>query len=104
MKTGYLVKEQAVTLSDNEKGLLVFEVNLLSCSNYWNLDSLMKMILKQYKSLTVLNDVLGMRPVNHFSEADSERPTYSEMACLVPWHINAVGKLLNYLVHIYVEE
>lgn len=104
MKTGYLVKEQAVTLSDNEKGLLVFEVNLLSCSNYWNLDSLMKMILKQYKSLTVLNDVLGMRPVNHFSEADSERPTYSEMACLVPWHVNAVGKLLNYLVHIYVEE
>ncbi|KAI5953805.1 SSN2 [Candida margitis] len=106
MKTGYLIKEQAITISDNEKRMLVFEVNLLSCSNYWNLDTLMKLILRQYKNLTVLNDILGMRSMSESNEHDGAfaSPTSSETACLVPWHINAVGKLVNYLVHIYVEE
>ncbi|KAG5416926.1 SSN2 [Candida metapsilosis] len=99
MKTGYLIKEQVIPLNDDQKGLLVFEVNLLSCSNYWNLDNLMKMVLKQYKNLAVLNDILGMRPIGY-----NENVLVSDTACLVPWHINAVGKLLNYLVHIYVEE
>lgn len=103
MKTGFLVKEQPVTSSDNEKGLLVFEVNLLSCSNYWNLDNLMKMMLSQYKNLTTLNDILGMRPI-HGTEADTASLGYFQTTCVVPWHINAVGKLLNYVVHIYVEE
>ncbi|KAI5960671.1 SSN2 [Candida pseudojiufengensis] len=84
MKVGYLIKEHSLDQ------LLIYEVNLLSCSNYWNLDTLMRIILMQYKKLITLNNILG---ISGFDKTQ-----------LVPWHINAVGKLLNYLVHIYVEE
>ena len=30
--------------------------------------------------------------------------THSRNNAIVPWHINAVGKLLDYLVHIYVDK
>lgn len=83
MRMGYLAKE------DDDK-MLVFEVSLLLCPNYWLLDNLMQIILKQYKLLVLMNDILGL---NGEGKADE----------LVPWHIKAVGKVLDYLVNVYVE-
>lgn len=91
MKIGFLIK--AV---DNE--YLVYEVNLLSCSNYWNLNSIMQIILKQYKKLITLNLLLGIR---ERSTSVQDEEGYEG---LIPWHIAAVTRQLQYLVHIEVEE
>ncbi|CAH2355507.1 mediator of RNA polymerase II transcription subunit 13 [[Candida] railenensis] len=91
MKIGFLIK--AV---NNE--YLVYEVNLLSCSNYWNLNSIMQIILKQYKKLITLNFLLGIR---ERSTSIQDEEGYEG---LIPWHIAAVTRQLQYLVHIEVEE
>lgn len=83
MRMGYLAKE------DDDK-MVVFEVSLLLCPSFWLLDNLMQIILKQYKLLVLMNDILGLN-----GEGKAEE--------LVPWHIKAVGKVLDYLVNVYVE-
>ncbi|CAN3364862.1 mediator of RNA polymerase II transcription subunit 13 [Diutina catenulata] len=84
MKIGYLVKRMP------DQRLVLLEVSLLSCPNYWSLESLMSLILTQYKKLILLNDILGLNGVGH---GDG----------LVPWHIRAATKASDYLVNIYVE-
>ncbi|KAK6454607.1 mediator of RNA polymerase II transcription subunit 13 [Scheffersomyces xylosifermentans] len=122
MKIGYLLKELTSKCSGYygcQKSYLVYEVNLLSCSNYWDLESLMKLILNHYKKLIVLNDILGLRKIDgnivpHDSNIGDSDGTYEETEAkeildyeargIVPWHIAAVGKSLDYLLHVYVEE
>lgn len=106
MKTGYLMMQvnqpsEEEYKDDIKKTYLVYEINLLSCSNYWNLDVLMKLIMLQYKQMIALNDILCMNPI--VGELDI-LGTHSRNNAIVPWHINAVGKLLDYLVHIYVDK
>lgn len=104
MKMGYLLKE--FKTPNGNKSYLVYEVNLLSCSNYWNLNSIMKVILRQYRNLITLNDVLGVRDVNTGTPQNAsvdESLEYS-ISGLVPWHVAAVSKALDYLVHIDVKE
>ncbi|KAG7662714.1 SSN2 [[Candida] subhashii] len=118
MKIGYLIKEWDREYGDH--GIkdfdfathLAFEVNLLSCSNYWDLDVLMTLILNHYKKLIALNDILCMRDIDGkmmACEAEEEggyndKIVNYEISGLIPWHIAAVGKSLDYLVHVYVEE
>ncbi|KAL6452516.1 SSN2 Mediator of RNA polymerase II transcription subunit 13 [Candida maltosa Xu316] len=112
MKTGYLMKEVREDFPDDikeeqdeqatkSKSYLLYEINLLSCSNYWNLDVLMRLLMLQYKKMIVLNDVLCMNSLDGAKEDIELSENYN---AIVPWHINAVGKLLNYLVHVYVDE
>lgn len=101
MRIGYLVRESQTAEKDSEKKFMVFEVTLLSCSAYWNLNAIMKILLNQYKKLIVLNDVLGTNDQENLSRAKASRE--HELWALVPWHINAVVKTLNYLVHVHVE-
>ncbi|RLV96061.1 Mediator of RNA polymerase II transcription subunit 13 [Spathaspora sp. JA1] len=98
MKIGYLIKPW----QDNHH--LTFEVNLLSCSNYWDLNHLMKLILNQYKKLIILNDILGMRLINGRQARQEDEVREYKLNGMIPWHIAAVGKSLDYLIHIYVEE
>ena len=51
--------------------------------------------------MIALNDILCMNPI--VGELDI-LGTHSRNNAIVPWHINAVGKLLDYLVHIYVDK
>ena len=69
---------------------MVFEVTLLSCLAHWSLGGVMRLLLHHYKKLMVLNDILGV--------AGDEPET------LVPWHINAVVKTVDYLVHVNVDQ
>lgn len=115
MRMGYLVKEvgqgeQSGGLSAGEGqnagstlGLgdaapqdyahhLVYEVTLLSCLAYWNLDAIMRMLLQQFRKMAVLNGVMDT-----CSDADLLRR-------MVPWHVNAVARALRYLVHLWVDE
>lgn len=82
MKVGYLVKECGLDKYQ------VYETTLLSCSNFWKLDLIMRILLDQFKKLITLNDVLGI-------DIDEVN--------LVPWHVHAVGRMLDYLVHIEVQ-
>ncbi|OBA20797.1 hypothetical protein METBIDRAFT_205895 [Metschnikowia bicuspidata var. bicuspidata NRRL YB-4993] len=104
MRTGYLVKESLALKNLVEKEYVVFEFSLLSCSNYWNLDNAMKITLKQFKKLVMLNDILGVYDRAAVSMDDSRKARQAELQTLVPWHINAVVKALDYLVHVHVEE
>ena len=99
MKIGLLIKK----LNLNKSNYLIYEINLLSCSNYWNLDVLMKVIMNHYKKLITLNDILGVRSVDANPDNDKNEENYS-ISGLVPWHVSAVAKSLDYLVHIDVEE
>lgn len=103
MRIGYLIRESKTHHAHQEVKYLVFEVTLLSCSSYWNLDAIMKILLNQYKKLIVLNDVMGTcdrEPVSRkFGNSAS-----TEIRNLVPWHINAVVKTLDYLVHVNVDD
>lgn len=110
-KIGYLMKE---FVFENCQSHLVFEVCLLSCSNFWNSDTLLALILKHYNKLILLNDILGLRDLqgnikvptlksNPIDEQSIQDYDY-EIAGLIPWHIAAVSKAMDYLVHIYVEE
>lgn len=97
MRIGYLIQEAPHTEDSSEVKYMVFEVTLLSCSAYWSLNAIMKILLNQYKKLIVLNDILGTCDGKQENLANGLRS-------LVPWHINAVVKTLDYLVHVYVEE
>lgn len=103
MRIGYLIRESKTHHAHQEVKYLVFEMTLLSCSSYWNLDAIMKILLNQYKKLIVLNDVMGTcdrEPVT--GKFGNSAPT--EIRNLVPWHINAVVKTLDYLVHVNVDD
>lgn len=115
MKIGYLLKDCGLC-PDRKRNLhLVYEVNLLSCSNYWDLNAIMSILLCQYKKLITLNDVLCVREIDGnigenlhqnpllFAPENSHILNYTASS-LVPWHIAAVTKSLDYLVHIDVEE
>ena len=111
-KMGFLLKECQCAYGDEVKRYWVFEINLLSCSEYWNSHSLMSILLKQFRNLIDLGEIIGLRGIldyrcsrktaNHGS-SDFKKSS----ACahgLMPWHIAAVSKMLDYLVHIEVEE
>lgn len=99
MRIGYLIRESKTENANSEVKDLVFEVTLLSCSSYWNLDAIMKILLNQYKKLIVLNDVMGT------CDREPKKTTNTtEIRSLVPWHINAVVKTIDYLVHVNVDE
>lgn len=96
MKSGFL-------MSSKNGQMLQYEVSLLSCSSYWSPDAIMKIILHQYKNLLVLGDILCTRgkfrpPLMSNSRFESEQ----EASGIVPWHIAAVTKTLDYLVHVEV--
>lgn len=95
MRMGYLIKSKDTEEGDTK--YMVFEVTLLSCSAYWSLNLVMKLLLNQYKNLIVMNEILGVCDM----ESDDHE---HELRRLVPWHINAVVKTLDYLVHVRVEE
>ncbi|CCE88413.1 Piso0_001918 [Millerozyma farinosa CBS 7064] len=97
LKMGYLIKPYQIKPQRDSRSFLTFEVSLLSCSNYWNLDAIMRIILKHYKKLISLGDILCVE--NNFSSNYR-----SSTNGLVPWHIAAVSKTLDYLVHVDVEE
>lgn len=99
MKTGYLIKE----VEDKSGGLkfMVFEVSLLSCSSQWNLNFIMRVLLNQFKKLIHLNHIIGVCPL---VSNKSKENTKTELRSMSPWHINAIGKSLDYLVHIRVED
>lgn len=100
MRIGYLIKEAPQQMS-SELRYMVFEVTLLSCSAYWSLSAIMKILLSQYKKLIVLNDILGTTETDSRGQRSGAS---AQLRALVPWHINAVVKALDYLVHVYVEE
>lgn len=115
MKIGYLIKETGVSTHEDTKQYLVYEINLLSCSNYWNLNAIMKILLNQYKKLITLNDILCVGEIDGSitddrAEKDSNitpemtPPLNYTASGLIPWHIAAVTKSLDYLIHIDVEE
>ena len=106
-KLGYLLKEFTYK---SQTGHLVFEVCILSCSNFWNSNTLLTLLLNHYKKLILLNDILGLRYVEG-NNASSDQNAHEEQETsdfevegIIPWHIAAVGKALDYLVHIYVED
>ncbi|ODV77117.1 uncharacterized protein CANTADRAFT_71679 [Suhomyces tanzawaensis NRRL Y-17324] len=118
MKNGYLFKRLTNSVVDSadksRSSYLIFEVNLLSCSNYWDLEVLMKLILGHYNKLIVLNDILGLRDydgnINMYDlKEDLKREVELgklkfEVEGMIPWHIAAVRKSLGYLTHILVED
>ena len=104
MRTGYLVKESLASQLSPRQTYAVFEVSLLSCSNYWNLETVMKITLKHFKKLTALNDILGIYDRSAAGRDGHTMSRERELQSLVPWHVNAVVKALDYLVHVHVEE
>lgn len=101
MKVGYLIKEGDGP--EEDKKYLVYEVTLLSCSNFWKLDGIMKIVLQQFKKLITLKEILGVDTCL-YAQDDTEPSHHQHARYLIPWHIHAVGRLLDYLVHISVEE
>ncbi|SCU88767.1 LAFA_0E14466g1_1 [Lachancea sp. 'fantastica'] len=85
IRTGALVKFKA---SSGRNALDKFEVNLLNCPH---LDStkLLKIILQEFRNLASLNSWFGI------SDAENS---------FVPWHVLAVKKMLNAVVHLKVSE
>lgn len=115
MKIGYLIKDTGLSTDEQIKQYLVYEVNLLSCSNYWNLNAIMKILLNQYKKLITLNDILCVNEIDGTiannsakkdpnTTPDTTLPLNQAASGLIPWHIAAVTKSLDYLIHIDVEE
>lgn len=98
MKLGYLLHEPLAE-SASPAPVMAFEVALLSCSTYWNVDALMQIILKQYRNLILVSEIMGIQGVN-VKKADK----CVELTKIVPWHINAVSRILDYLSHIHVDE
>lgn len=96
MRIGYLIREAKVDDTCGEVKYIVYEVTLLSCLSYWNLNAIMKILLNQYKKLIVLNEVMAT--------SRRSRDHTDELRSLVPWHINAVVKTIDYLVHVNVDE
>lgn len=106
MRNGYLIKTQERSDAPKVPKILVFEVSLLSCSNHWNVNNLMKILLNQLKKLIYLNQVVGVCDIgDNFVSGNFSRGTHKKtIRSIIPWHINAVGKCLDYLVHIRVDE
>lgn len=104
MKVGYLLKENPRT--DLQRQYWAYEVTLLSCLNQWHLDTVMRLLLGHYKKLVVLADILGVDTSNSSGKDTeiAENDDNTDSATMVPWHVRAVGKTLDYLVHIAVEE
>lgn len=103
MKTGYLIRD-VKSKGKLLKGLMVFELSLLSCSSQWNLNSIMKILLNQFKKLIYLNHIIGICGLASTSGKDDGQNHRNLLRSMVPWHINAIGKSLDYLVHIRVDE
>lgn len=103
MLIGYLLKETAIGSDEVIQKYMVFEVTLLSCSAYWNLRSLMKILLNHYKKLIVLNEIIGTHDRIFDQKSNAKSEANSELRSFVPWHISAVGKALEYLTHVNVE-
>lgn len=99
MKLGYLIHEPLDDAAPHAP-VMAFEVALLSCSTYWNIDALMQIILKQYRNLILVSDIMGIQSVS-ITKANNLR---MELTKIVPWHINAVSRILDYLSHIHVDE
>lgn len=100
MKTGYLIKE----IGDEEStNFMTFEVSLLSCSSQWNLNTIMKILLNQFKKLIHLNYIIGICPLTSKDETASSAHR-TKLRSMTPWHINAIGKSLDYLVHVSVND
>lgn len=103
MLIGYLLKETTTGSNNAVQKYMVFEVTLLSCSAYWNLRSLMKILLNHYKKLIVLNEIIGTHDSDCALNGNAKFATDAELRSFVPWHISAVGKALEYLTHVNVE-
>lgn len=100
MKTGYLIKE----IGDEEStNFMTFEVSLLSCSSQWNLNTIMKVLLNQFKKLIHLNYIIGICPFTSKDET-ANFAHRTKLRSMTPWHINAIGKSLDYLVHVSVND
>lgn len=65
-----------------------FEVNLLNCPHA-DSTNLLKTILRQFRDLASLNFCFGV------SSHDS---------CFIPWHVLAVSKIMNVIVHLRIEK
>ncbi|ODQ81191.1 hypothetical protein BABINDRAFT_165892 [Babjeviella inositovora NRRL Y-12698] len=83
LQTGLLMKPA----SDSDD-MLVFELNLLSCSGSCSSTELLRAMMAQYRNLAALSAVWGV----------AREPS------LVPWHVLAVQKCLRFLVHLRVEQ
>lgn len=103
MLMGYLIKETNFGSDDLMQMFMVFEVTLLSCSSFWNLRLLMRLLLNHYKRLIVLNEIIGTCDKNVTGGESPKGSSSTELRSFVPWHISAVGKALDYLSHIHVE-
>ncbi|ODV94713.1 hypothetical protein PACTADRAFT_34461 [Pachysolen tannophilus NRRL Y-2460] len=90
----------SVSLSNGKipkfKNSNLLEVNLMSCPSLINSFDLIKTILTQYRSLSNLGTSWGIN--NSKNQYDDENENV-----LIPWHILAVRKALNGLVHVRVE-
>ena len=96
MKSGYL-------LGSFGPQMLQYEVSLLSCSSYWSPDAIMKILLRHYKKMIVLGDILCIKGKFQPPQLSESRFTDEQAAsAIVPWHITAVTKALDYLVHVEV--
>lgn len=105
MKTGYLIAEADNNDQESMKNLMIYEVSLLSCSTQLNLNSIMRSLLNQFKKLIYLNYVVGVLSLANTSKSEQgHNPLKRKLRSIVPWHINAVGKTLDYLVHIDVND
>lgn len=85
IKTGFLIKP----VPNSQNKLATFEINVLSCPGNLPCDEFMNMILIQYRNLATIGELYGVVDTQYHS--------------LIPWHIAAVVKSLNCLVHVRVE-
>ncbi|GMM32896.1 Ssn2 protein [Saccharomycopsis crataegensis] len=109
-RTGYLIKPLNNTTDER---LLTFEVNLLSYPSYFTHMSLLRELLTQFRNLVAVNSLLGDLSDEYSSNdygftnicaPDSEIGQSSiNNESLMPWHIRAVKKVMNVLVHVRVE-
>lgn len=96
MKSGYLIGSFG-------SQMLQYEVSLLSCSSYWSPDAIMKILLRHYKKMIVLGDILCIKGKFQPPQISQARFADEQAAsAMVPWHIAAVTKALDYLVHVEV--
>lgn len=96
MKSGYLIGSFGPQM-------LQYEVSLLSCSSYWSPDAIMKILLRHYKKMIVLGDILCIK--GKFQPPQISKVRFKDeqaASAMVPWHIAAVTKALDYLVHVEV--
>ncbi|SCV03605.1 LAME_0H11760g1_1 [Lachancea meyersii CBS 8951] len=83
IRTGALVRFKA---SSSRNILDKFEVNLLNCPHS-DSTKLLKIILQEFRNLAALNSWFGVSDSRH---------------SFVPWHVLAVKKMINAIVHLQV--